>query len=58
MIAWLVAGSIDKHQDYRVSELTITGANKEHSGNYSCVPSRAQPAFVVVHVFKGMFRFI
>lgn len=43
-------------QDYRVSELTISGANKEHSGNYSCVPSRAEPAFVVVHVFKGRFN--
>ncbi|KFB48348.1 AGAP005028-PA-like protein [Anopheles sinensis] len=39
--------------DFHYSELTITQASKEHSGNYTCVPSNSQPASVVVHIFKG-----
>lgn len=39
--------------DYHYSELTIQRTNREHSGNYTCVPSNAQPAFVLVHIFKG-----
>lgn len=39
--------------DYHYSELIINHASKEHSGNYTCVPSNSQPASVVVHIFKG-----
>uniref|UniRef100_A0A182SE97 Ig-like domain-containing protein n=1 Tax=Anopheles maculatus TaxID=74869 RepID=A0A182SE97_9DIPT len=39
--------------DFHYSELTISQASKEHSGNYTCVPSNSQPASVVVHIFKG-----
>lgn len=39
--------------DFHYSELTILRTNKEHSGNYTCVASNAQPAFVLVHIFKG-----
>lgn len=41
--------------DYHYSELTIQRTNREHSGNYTCVPSNAQPAFVLVHIFKGEY---
>lgn len=41
--------------DYHYSELTILRTNRENSGNYSCVASNAQPAFVLVHIFKGKY---
>lgn len=41
--------------DFHYSELTILHATKNHSGNYTCVPSNSQPASVVVHIFKGEF---
>lgn len=41
--------------DFHYSELTITHTKKQHSGNYSCVPSNVHPAFVLVHIFKGEF---
>lgn len=42
--------------DYHYSELTIQRTNRENSGNYSCVPSNAIPAFVLVHIFKGKYH--
>ncbi|XP_055706783.1 uncharacterized protein LOC129803927 [Phlebotomus papatasi] len=45
--------NISTEPDYNYSELTIMRATKQHSGNYSCVPSNAQPASVTVHIFKG-----
>lgn len=39
--------------DFHYSELTILHTTKNHSGNYTCVPSNSQPASVVVHIFKG-----
>ena len=39
--------------DFHYSELTILHTTKNHSGNYTCVPSNAAPASVVVHIFKG-----
>lgn len=39
--------------DYHYAELTILRTNREHSGNYTCVASNAQPASVIVHIFKG-----
>lgn len=41
------------HVDFHYSELTILHTTKNHSGNYTCVPSNSQPASVVVHIFKG-----
>lgn len=35
------------------SVLTITSAATHHSGNYSCVPSNAQPASTYVHILNG-----
>ncbi|CAG0891469.1 unnamed protein product [Darwinula stevensoni] len=35
------------------SVLTIERARKEDSGNYSCVPDKAKPASVLVHVIHG-----
>ena len=40
--------------DFHYSELTILHTTKNHSGNYTCVPSNSQPASVVVHIFKGL----
>ncbi|XP_055326653.1 uncharacterized protein LOC129580343 [Sitodiplosis mosellana] len=45
--------NVSTEADYHYSELTIQRTNREHSGNYTCVPSNAQPAFVLVHIFKG-----
>uniref|UniRef100_A0A1B0C875 Putative secreted protein n=1 Tax=Lutzomyia longipalpis TaxID=7200 RepID=A0A1B0C875_LUTLO len=45
--------NISTESDYNYSELTIMRATKQHSGNYSCVPSNSQPASVMVHIFKG-----
>ncbi|XP_031626478.1 uncharacterized protein LOC116342847 [Contarinia nasturtii] len=45
--------NVSTEADYHYSELTIERTNREHSGNYTCVPSNAQPAFVLVHIFKG-----
>ncbi|KAJ9597020.1 hypothetical protein L9F63_011963, partial [Diploptera punctata] len=35
------------------SELVVTEAHKHDSGNYSCVPSNAQPASISVHILNG-----
>ncbi|XP_062541521.1 lachesin-like [Armigeres subalbatus] len=45
--------NVSTEADFHYSELTISHAGKEHSGNYTCVPSNSQPASVVVHIFKG-----
>ncbi|XP_038115818.1 uncharacterized protein LOC6030950 isoform X1 [Culex quinquefasciatus] len=45
--------NVSTEADYHYSELIINHASKEHSGNYTCVPSNSQPASVVVHIFKG-----
>lgn len=45
--------NVSSEADFHYSELTILHATKNHSGNYSCVPSNSQPASVVVHIFKG-----
>ncbi|XP_056643114.1 zwei Ig domain protein zig-8-like [Diorhabda carinulata] len=37
----------------KISVLTITNAATRHSGNYSCVPSNAQPASTYVHILNG-----
>lgn len=42
------------HLEFPNSELSINEAILEHSGNYTCVPSNAEPASVLVHIFKGI----
>ncbi|KDR21278.1 IgLON family member 5, partial [Zootermopsis nevadensis] len=37
----------------KTSTLLINSASPEHSGNYSCVPSNAQPASTYVHILNG-----
>ncbi|KAF5305383.1 hypothetical protein FQA39_LY09212 [Lamprigera yunnana] len=37
----------------KISTLTISNAATRHSGNYSCVPSNAQPASAYVHILNG-----
>lgn len=39
----------------KTSTLTITNADTRHTGNYSCVPSSAQPASTYVHILNGKF---
>lgn len=38
------------------SELTVEEAQREHSGNYSCVPSNARAASIAVHVINGQYQ--
>ncbi|XP_070491160.1 uncharacterized protein [Chironomus tepperi] len=45
--------NVSSEADFHYSELTILHTTKNHSGNYTCVPSNSQPASVVVHIFKG-----
>ncbi|CAG9801356.1 unnamed protein product [Chironomus riparius] len=45
--------NVSSEADFHYSELTILHTTKDHSGNYTCVPSNSQPASVVVHIFKG-----
>ena len=42
------------HQPYE-SVLTIAKTRKQHSGNYTCVPSNAKSATVSVHIIVGKF---
>jgi hypothetical protein len=37
----------------KTSTLLINSAAPEHTGNYSCVPSNAQPASSYVHILNG-----
>ncbi|XP_022920013.1 limbic system-associated membrane protein isoform X2 [Onthophagus taurus] len=37
----------------KTSTLSISSAATRHSGNYSCVPSNAQPASTYVHILNG-----
>ena len=36
------------------SRLRIDNLRVAHSGNYSCLPTAADPAFVIVHVINGI----
>ncbi|XP_037924959.1 uncharacterized protein LOC119660463 isoform X2 [Hermetia illucens] len=45
--------NVSTEADFQSSELTISRTRREHSGNYTCVASNAQPASVLVHIFKG-----
>ena len=38
-----------------VSKLSVENVQKSHTGNYTCAPSNARPASVVVHVVDGMY---
>ncbi|XP_068146298.1 uncharacterized protein dpr13 isoform X2 [Drosophila tropicalis] len=45
--------NVSTEPDFQSSELTIQRTRREHSGNFTCVASNAQPASVLVHIFKG-----
>lgn len=36
------------------SILSIKEVNFKNAGNYTCAPSNARPAFIMVHVLRGM----
>ncbi len=46
------SGGGSRRQEIR-STLTVRNAVPEHSGNYSCVPSNAEPASIQVFVSEG-----
>lgn len=45
----------EKTESGTTSKLLITKAALSDSGNYTCVPSNANPASVSVHVLNGKF---
>ncbi|XP_023705904.1 zwei Ig domain protein zig-8 isoform X2 [Cryptotermes secundus] len=45
--------NVTKDLPSQTSTLLINSASPEHSGNYSCVPSNAQPASTYVHILNG-----
>lgn len=53
MINFDLGGGAAVRHGRQSSELHIPKAQKQHAGNYSCVPSNARPASVNVHVLQG-----
>jgi len=53
MVNFDAAGVTVRHGRYS-TELEVTTAKPEHSGNYSCVPSNAKSASIHVHILNGM----
>ncbi|XP_055379824.1 myosin-G heavy chain [Condylostylus longicornis] len=45
--------NVSTEADFQSSELVIQRTRREHSGNFTCLASNAQPASVLVHIFKG-----
>ncbi|GLV39768.1 defective proboscis extension response 13 [Carabus blaptoides fortunei] len=52
MINFDLGGGAAVRHGRQSSELHIPKAQKQHAGNYSCVPSNARPASVNVHVLQ------
>jgi hypothetical protein len=48
-----VKGVVMNKKDPIVSTLAIDNVSGGHSGNYSCAPSNARPASIMVHVVDG-----
>ena len=42
----------------KTSVLYIASASPEHTGNYSCVPNKAQPASTFVHILNGEYSYV
>jgi hypothetical protein len=38
-----------------VSKLSVENVQRSHTGNYTCAPSNARPASVMVHVVDGKY---
>ena len=47
----------EKTESSTTSRLLVTQARLTDSGNYTCIPSNANPASVMVHVLNGKSRF-
>ena len=45
--------SIVVENDEHTSVLLVAKASRMHSGNYTCVPSNAKPASILVHILTG-----
>ncbi|KAK7079750.1 hypothetical protein SK128_003108 [Halocaridina rubra] len=45
--------SVVVENDDHTSVFMVTRANRHHSGNYTCAPSNAKPASILVHVLNG-----
>lgn len=48
----------EKTEAGTTSKLLVTKASLADSGNYTCLPSNANPASVFVHVLNGMRRVV
>lgn len=48
----------EKTESGTTSKLLVTQARSSDSGNYTCIPSNANPASVMVHVLNGKWFFM
>ena len=55
MINYNEEQSVVVESDEHTSVLLVTKATRQHSGNYTCLPSNAKPASILVHILNGEF---
>ncbi|KAA0191686.1 hypothetical protein HAZT_HAZT008745 [Hyalella azteca] len=53
MINYNEQQSVVVESDEHTSVLLVTRADRQHSGNYTCLPSNARPASILVHILNG-----
>ena len=53
MINYNEEQSVVVESDEHTSVLLVTRADRHHSGNYTCLPSNAKPASILVHILNG-----
>lgn len=53
MINYDLARGVEVTHERFSSELVLPRALSDDSGNYTCVPSNAQPASITVHIIKS-----
>ena len=53
MINYNEEQSVVVESDEHTSVLLVTKADRQHSGNYTCFPSNAKPASILVHILNG-----
>ncbi|KAF4525044.1 hypothetical protein B566_EDAN001958 [Ephemera danica] len=57
MVNYDVAMGVTVRHGRYSSELEVSAAKPEHSGNYSCVPSNTRPASIHVHILNGQYQY-
>ncbi|KAL7646868.1 UNVERIFIED_CONTAM: hypothetical protein RMT77_002125 [Armadillidium vulgare] len=55
MINYNEEQSVVVESDEHTSVLLVAKATRKHSGNYTCVPSNAKPASILVHILTGEY---